>query len=119
MFWGSEPIFKVRDPRYTIWARRENSLFSYVLAIFVGYSTQFQGSGPIFTVRNPNTRFDRVVKTPRFRIFRLFSWAIAHSFGVPGRSTRSVTPGTWFLDRRENSPFSQILAVFVGYNTRY
>jgi hypothetical protein len=42
-FRGSGPIFTVRDPRYTIYARRENSPFSHISAVFVGNNTQFFG----------------------------------------------------------------------------
>ena len=65
----------------------------------------------------PSTRFERVVKTRRFHIFLLFSWAFAHSFRVPDRFWRHHDPWYTIWLRRENLLFSHILAVFVGYYT--
>jgi hypothetical protein len=98
----------------------KNSLFSHILNVLLGYSSQFWGSGPISTARDPRyTILPRRPKLDVFRIFRPFWWAIAHSFGVPGRFPVPVTPSTRFNRVVKNSSFSHILAVLVGYSSQF
>jgi hypothetical protein len=73
----------------------KNSSFLHVRAIFVSYCPLFWGSVEIYKeydslyilVRNDK-------KTCRFCMLGPFLWAIAHSFGVPGWSTRPMTLST-------------------------
>jgi hypothetical protein len=54
-------------------------------------------------------------KTRRFCILGPFSWAIAHSFGVPEWFTRSISLSTCLRGMTKNSSFLCFRAVFVRY----
>ena len=52
----------------------------------LGFRADFQG------LVTAGTRFERVVKTRRFRTFWPFSWTFAHNLRVPDRFPRFVIP---------------------------
>jgi hypothetical protein len=54
-------------------------------------------------------------KARRFCILGPFSWAIAHSFGVPRWFTRPMTISTFFRGMTKNSSFLRFRAIFVSY----
>jgi hypothetical protein len=54
-------------------------------------------------------------KTHRFSVLGPFLWAIAHSFGVPGWSTRPMTLSTCLRGMTQNSSFLRFRTVFVSY----
>ena len=99
--------------------RRQNSSIWSFLDVFVGYSTQFLGSGFDFTTSDPGyTKNVMSSKLVDLVISGSF-WAIAHSFWLRGRFQRLVTSGTRKLGCRKNSLIWSFLAVFVGYSTQF
>jgi hypothetical protein len=65
------------------------------LIVFMSYCPQFWGSGVVYKAHDTQYIFERRdQKTRRVCILGPFSWAIAHSFGVPDWFTRSMTVDT-------------------------
>jgi hypothetical protein len=87
-----------------------------LMAVFVSYCPTVLGfwadlQGPWHSVHV----WEAWRKTLRFCVIGLFSWAIAHSFGVPEWFTRSMTLSTSLTGIAKNSSFLRFRAVFVGY----
>jgi hypothetical protein len=84
----------------------KNSSFLRIRAVFVSYCPLFWGSGVIYTKYDIPYILERDdKKTHHFCILWPFSWAIAHSFGVPRWFTRSLTPSICFRGMTKNSSF--------------
>jgi hypothetical protein len=79
--------------------------FLHFRAIFVSYCPQFWGSVKIYKEYDNLYIFERNDKNSSFLRLWAFSWALAHSFGVPGWFTRSVTLNTCLRGMTKNSSF--------------
>jgi hypothetical protein len=84
--------------------------------VFVSYCPQFWDSGLIYKAHDTQHIFQRRdQKLIVFCILGLFSWAIAHSFGVPEWFTRSMSLSTCLRGMTKNSSFLRFRAVFISY----
>jgi hypothetical protein len=94
----------------------KKSSFLHFRAIFVSYCPQFWDFGVIYKAHYTQQIFQRRdQKLVVFCILGPFSWAIAHSFGVPEWFTRSMTLIACLRGMTKNSSFLQFRAVFMSY----
>jgi hypothetical protein len=97
----------------------KNSSFLHFRAVFMRYCPQFWGSGVIYKVHDTQHMFERhdqkLIVFAFFCVLGQFSWAIAHSFGVPGWSIRPMTLSTCLRGMTKNSSFFHFRDVFVSY----
>jgi hypothetical protein len=115
-FWGSGVIYKAHDTQY-MFERHDQKLFIFVfIDAFVSYCPQFWGFGVIYKAQDTQYIFERRdQKLVVFCILGPFSWAIAHSFGVPELFIRSMTLSTCLRGMTKNSSFLRFRAIFLSY----
>jgi hypothetical protein len=83
---------------------------------FISYCPLFRGLRAIYNDIKTWYMLERYdPKLVVFRVLWLFSWAIAHSFGVPGRFTATLRPDTCLRVMTKKSSFSCFMVVFMGY----
>jgi hypothetical protein len=86
------------------------------MVVFVSYCPHFWGSELIYKAHDTQYMFERLdKKTHCFSVLGLFSWAIAHNFGVSEWFTRSMTLSTCLRGMAKTSLFLRFRAIFVGY----
>jgi hypothetical protein len=120
LFWGSWVIYTKYDIPYIL-ERDEKKL---VIFAFYGRFREllpkvlwFRGDlqGPWHSVYV----WEAWPKTHRFCVLGTFSWAIAHSFGVPGWFTRPMTLSIFLRGMTKNSSFLRFRDVFVSYYPQF
>jgi hypothetical protein len=115
-FWGSGVIYTKYGIPY-IFERDDKKLvifafyryFHELLPTVLGFRGDLQGLWHSVYV------WEAWPKTCRFCLLGMFSWAIAHSFGVLGWFTRSTTISTCSRGMTKNSSFLHFRDVFVSY----
>jgi hypothetical protein len=119
-FWGSEVIYKVHDTQYRF-KRHDQKLVIFVfsghfhelLATASGFRSDLQG--PWHSVHV----WEAWPKTHCFCVLGPFSWAIAHSFGVPGWFIRPKKLSTFLRGVTKNSLFLHFRTVFMSYYPQF
>jgi hypothetical protein len=124
--WGSRVIYKVHDTQYQFKRHDKNSSFLRFRAIFVSYCPLFWGSMEIYKAHDTEYILERNGDFfLSFLSLWIFSWAIAHNFGVPGWSTRTMTLSTCLRGMTKTclfcvlGPFSWAIAHYFGFTWRF
>ena len=118
VFWSSGQFQQLMTPGTRKLGRRQTSSILSILAVFVGYSTQFLAPETISTARDPRyMKIGTSSKLVDLVIAGRFCGLWHTVFWLRRRFQPLVTPGKQKLGRRQNSSFWSFLAIFVGYST--
>jgi hypothetical protein len=122
-FWVSRRICMPRKNPYMFEIYDQKLVVFMFMVIFMSYYLEFLCSKRICMVcqtRYMFGRYDQKLVVFMFygRVW-VFSWAIAHSFGVPGGFACLVRTLTCLRDMTRNSSFLCFMVVFMSYCPRF
>jgi hypothetical protein len=115
LFWGSGLIYKVHDTQYIFEGHEKKFIIFAFYSHFRELLPIVWGSMEIYKEYDSMYILERNDKKLVVLHFRLFLWAIAHSFGVPGWFTRPMTLSTFLRGMTNNSSFLHFRGIFMSY----